>query len=72
MANKPVYGYEMADPVTYELLKDFAAKNRNKPTEAETILWEYLKSNRQGFHFRRQHHWTVHSRLRMPKTQAGC
>ena len=55
MTNKPVYGYEMADPVTYELLKDFAAENRNKPTEGETILWEYLKSNRQGFHFRRQH-----------------
>ncbi len=55
MVKKAVYGYEMADSAVYGLLKDFAARNRNKPTEAETILWEYLKSNRQGIHFRRQH-----------------
>ena len=45
----------MADPVLYSLLKDFANENRKKPTEAECILWNYLKGNTLGAHFRRQH-----------------
>jgi len=49
------YGYEMADPITYSLLKEFANKNRQKPTEAESILWDQLKGNFFGCHFRRQH-----------------
>ena len=39
----------------YELLQEFALHNRNHPTEAETILWQYLKGGRMGEHFRRQH-----------------
>ena len=39
----------------YELLQEFALHNRNNPTEAETILWKYLKGGRMGEHFRRQH-----------------
>ena len=49
------YGYEMADPITYSLLKEFANKNRQKPTEAESFLWDQLKGNFFGCHFRRQH-----------------
>ena len=45
----------MADPMLYSLLKEFAHNNRKKPTEAESILWDYLKGNTLGTHFRRQH-----------------
>jgi 5-methyltetrahydrofolate--homocysteine methyltransferase len=50
------FGYEMADPTVYQLLKQFALDNRNKPTEAEALLWDVLKSKQfEGFKFRRQH-----------------
>jgi len=49
------FGYEMADPMLYEKLKQFAEENRKNPTEAESIMWEYLKGNFYGAHFRRQH-----------------
>lgn len=50
------FGYEMADPILYPLLKEFAEKNRSNPTDAELILWEQLKSKQlEGFKFRRQH-----------------
>ena len=55
MKTKRAFGYEMADPMLYPLLKEFAAENRRKPTEAESILWEFLKGNFWGAHFRRQH-----------------
>ena len=31
---KAGFGYEWADPITYSLLKEFAIKNRNEPTQA--------------------------------------
>ena len=49
------HGYEMADPITYNLLKGFAKENRRNPTDAECILWEYLRGNYFNTHFRRQH-----------------
>ncbi len=50
------FGYEWADPITYPLLKEFALKNRFEPTNAETVLWDELKSKQlSGFKFRRQH-----------------
>jgi 5-methyltetrahydrofolate--homocysteine methyltransferase len=53
---KAGFGYEWADPITYPLLKEFALKNRNESTEAETLLWETLRSKQlSGFKFRRQH-----------------
>ena len=55
MKSRTYYGYEMADPIMYSLLKEFAAENRKSPTEAEYILWDYLKGNTLGAHFRRQH-----------------
>jgi PncC family amidohydrolase len=45
-----------ADPLTYGLLKEFAATHRNKPTEAENVLWNIVRSKKMaGFKFRRQH-----------------
>ena len=53
---KAGFGYEWANPITYPLLKEFALNNRNKPTQAETALWDMLKSKQlSGFKFRRQH-----------------
>lgn len=55
MKSESHFGYEMAAPMLYSLLKNFAFENRKKPTEAESILWDYLKGNTIGVHFRRQH-----------------
>ena len=55
MRDKTIFGYEMADPMIYSLLKAFANENRRKPTGAESVLWGYLKGNQFGAHFRRQH-----------------
>ena len=49
------FGYKMADPALYQLLKTYAEENRNNPTEAESALWNSLKGNNLDFHFRRQH-----------------
>ena len=54
-ANRKSFGYEMADPVVYELLKEFANENRKNPTATESILWDFLKGKRTGYKFRRQH-----------------
>lgn len=50
---KPLY--ETANVVTYGKLKDFANENRKNPTQAESILWDYLKGKQLGVSFRRQH-----------------
>ncbi len=49
-------GYEWADPGAYPLLKKYALDNRNKPTEAEDVLWNLIKTKQLSNHkFRRQH-----------------
>ena len=48
-------GVHTADKAWYALLKEFAEENRNRPTEAETALWEALKGKGIGEKFRRQH-----------------
>ena len=54
--DKVGFGYEMADPIIYPLLKEFALKNRNQPTSAEALLWDVLKTKKlSGYKFRRQH-----------------
>lgn len=53
-----VEGYhrnKTASPDRYQLLKEFAKENRNNMTEAERLLWNYLKVRRNGVSFRRQH-----------------
>ena len=50
------YGWQTADPILYEKLKEFAEHNRLNPTPAELILWEHLKSKQlENYKFRRQH-----------------
>ncbi|WP_158980990.1 MULTISPECIES: vitamin B12 dependent-methionine synthase activation domain-containing protein [unclassified Flavobacterium] len=48
--------WETANPIMYDVLKERAKEMRNKPTEAEKMLWNVL-SNRgvEGYKFRRQH-----------------
>ncbi len=50
------FGYQWADPSSYKLLKEFAAKHRSEPTVAEEKLWELVKTKQlDGYKFRRQH-----------------
>ena len=50
-----MYIYETADDMEYELLKNNAIHNRQYATEAELLLWHYLKEKKIGYKFRRQH-----------------
>ena len=50
-----MYIYETADEIEYELLKANAIKNRQDETQAENLLWLYLKGKQSGYKFRRQH-----------------
>ena len=50
-----VFGAHTADSMQYDLLKKNAIENRKNPTEAESVLWNILKANKLGAHFRRQH-----------------
>ena len=50
-----MYIYETADEIEYELLKANAIKNRQHATQAENLLWLYLKGKQSGHKFRRQH-----------------
>ncbi len=50
-----VWGAHTADSTQYNLLKENAQENRKNPTEAESVLWNLLKANKTGLHFRRQH-----------------
>ena len=49
------YDYQTADPLLYPLLKRYAQHNRNHPTPAEELLWNYLGSDGLGVTFKRQH-----------------
>ena len=49
------YDYQTADPTRYIILKEQAAWNRNHPTEAESLLWNYLRCDGLGRPFKRQH-----------------
>ena len=43
------------NPDLYDLLRKYQLENRNKPTDAERIMWEIVRNNKLGIHFRRQH-----------------
>ena len=49
------YGYTTTDGTTYQLLLEKAQKMRKNPTEAESLLWQYLRRNGLKEHFRQQH-----------------
>ena len=47
--------YNTASPDRYILLKDFAHKNKQFPTEAESLLWKYIRARQLTAKFNRQH-----------------
>lgn len=47
--------YHTNDASTHQLLCQNAKYNRKHPTEAEALLWEYLREKQLGVRFRRQH-----------------
>ena len=47
--------YNTASPDRYLLLKEFAHKNRKFPTEAESMLWSFLRAGQLSVKFNRQH-----------------
>ena len=53
---KSAQHWETANPMVYTKLKEFAKSMRNRPTEAEKMLWNILSNKGlEGFKFRRQH-----------------
>lgn len=48
-------GYDWANPITYMGLKEKAKHMKMFPTEAESCLWEHLRSKQLGVRFRRQY-----------------
>jgi len=50
-----VFGYENANPLYYDLLREWAKENRRFQTLEESVLWDSLRTNQLGLHFRRQH-----------------
>ncbi len=49
------FGYHYTDSQTWGVLKDRVQELRKQSTKAEDVLWNVLKNNRTGHHFRRQH-----------------
>ena len=50
------FGWETASPALYDELKEKAKEMRNKPTEAEKMLWNVLSDKGiENYKFRRQH-----------------
>ena len=47
--------YATANPLLYGMLKSYAKKNKENPTETEQLLWKYLQKSQLGKPFRRQH-----------------
>ncbi len=48
-------GFRTADKKFYRVLQEQALEMRRKPTLAEKKIWEKLRKDSNGFHFRRQH-----------------
>ena len=51
--NKP--GYITANPKNYLLIKEIRDSLKGNPTEAEKVIWRFLKNKQIGFKIRRQH-----------------
>ncbi len=50
-----LFRYHTTDPKTWKALQGRVLEMRKQPTDAEEILWQSLRRNLTGFHFRRQH-----------------
>lgn len=49
------FGYETADSGLWEILKENSRANRQNQTDAEKVLWQFLRNNQTGHKIRRQH-----------------
>ncbi len=47
--------WSTANAYAYCAVENNAVQNRRPMTQAETVLWEELRGNKLGVHFRRQH-----------------
>ncbi|MDC9721327.1 MAG: DUF559 domain-containing protein [Urechidicola sp.] len=47
--------YMTAKPSLYPLLKELQIERKKQTTQAEQIFWEYVKTKKLGYKFRRQH-----------------
>lgn len=47
--------WNTANPYTYSILKDKRKEMRDNMTEAESVLWEHIRSKKLSIKFRRQH-----------------
>jgi len=48
-------GYITANPYTYPFIKDYRKDLKDHQTEAELVLWEFLRNKKTGHKIRRQH-----------------
>ena len=49
------YAYQTASADGYALLKERAKGKRQHPTQAESLLWQYLRREDREWRFKRQH-----------------
>lgn len=47
--------YNTANPLSYPIIKVFKEELKQKPTKAEIVLWQYLKTKKTGHKIRKQH-----------------
>ena len=47
--------YKTANPILWKVLKANSKHNRKEQTEAEGLLWQYLRDSQLGYKIRRQH-----------------
>ncbi|MBD3748736.1 MAG: DUF559 domain-containing protein [Sphingobacteriales bacterium] len=48
-------GYITANPLNYKFIKEMRDVLKENPTEAEKVMWEYLRNSKTGHKIRRQH-----------------
>ncbi len=48
-------GYITANPYTYPVIKDYRKDLKDHQTEAERVIWGYLRNKKTGHKIRRQH-----------------
>ncbi|MBR4926306.1 MAG: endonuclease domain-containing protein [Prevotella sp.] len=49
------YKYNYASPDRYRMLKEFAKKNRQFQTDAESLIWKHIRNSNSGVKFNRQY-----------------
>jgi len=52
---KQLPGYITANLQNYKFIKDARENLKDNPTEAEKLIWEYLRNKKTGYKIRRQH-----------------